>query len=101
MGSFLARYSELRTERVDVEGGSAYVLRDIARGETLDLAEIAIDARTIEAGAAAPPRVAPDEYEELMIVKSGTLAVRVDHNKITDLALGGILRPVLLIEKRK
>ena len=53
MGSFLARYSELRTERVDVEGGSAYVLRDIARGETLDLAEIAIDARTIEAGAAA------------------------------------------------
>lgn len=28
-----------------------------------------------------------------------TVALRVDHSKITELALGGILRPVLLIEK--
>jgi (S)-ureidoglycine aminohydrolase len=91
MSSFLARYSELRTARVDVEGGTAYVLRDIAKGETLDLAEIAVDARTIEAGATAPPRVAPDEYEELMIVKSGTLAVRVDRRKAQVLGPGSVV----------
>jgi hypothetical protein len=27
------------------------------------------------------------------------LAVRVDHSRITELFLGGILRPVLLVEK--
>jgi len=34
-------------------------------------------------------------------VKEGenVLSLRVDHSTITDLALGGILRPVLLIEK--
>jgi beta-galactosidase/beta-glucuronidase len=29
------------------------------------------------------------------------LALRVDHTKMTDLALGGILRPVVLVEKPK
>jgi hypothetical protein len=35
------------------------------------------------------------------VVRAGdnTLALRVDHTQITDLSLGGILRPVLLIEK--
>jgi len=35
-------------------------------------------------------------------VKPGdnVLALRVDHTKITDLSLGGILRPVMLIEKQ-
>jgi hypothetical protein len=27
--------------------------------------------------------------------------VRVDHRRITELSLGGIIRPVLLIEKRE
>lgn len=91
LSSFLARYSELRTERVDADGGSAYVRRDIAKGETLDLAELAIEAETIEAGATAPPRVAPDEYEELMIVKSGTLAVRVGALRGSVLGPGSVI----------
>jgi (S)-ureidoglycine aminohydrolase len=91
MGSFLARYSELRTERVEPDGGSPYVRRDIAKGETLDLAELAVEARTIEAGAAAPPRVAADEYEELMIVKSGTLAVRVEGRERGVLGPGSVV----------
>ena len=78
MGSFLARYSELRTERVDADDGSSYIKREIARGETLDLAGLAVEAQTIEAGTTAPPRVAADEYEELMIVKSGELEVHVN-----------------------
>jgi (S)-ureidoglycine aminohydrolase len=91
MGSFLARYSELQTQRVEADGGAAYVKRDIARGETLDLAEIAIEARTIEGGATAAPRVAADEYEELMIVKSGTLAVRVDGRRASVLGPGSVV----------
>ena len=45
---------------------------------------------------------APFEVDITDAVKTGDniLSLRVDHTKITDLSLGGILRPVLLIEKR-
>ncbi len=48
----------------------------------------------------AKPRV-PFEADVTAAVHAGenTVALRVDHTKITDLSLGGILRPVLLIEK--
>lgn len=48
----------------------------------------------------AKPR-APFEVDVTPVVKDGEnlVALRVDHTTITDLALGGILRPVLLIEK--
>jgi (S)-ureidoglycine aminohydrolase len=91
MGSFLARYSELRTERVDADDGSSYIKREIARGETLDLAGLAVEAQTIEAGTTAPPRVAADEYEELMIVKSGELEVHVDGRKASELGPGSVV----------
>ncbi len=91
MGSFLARYSELQTRRVETDEGSAYVTRDIAKGATLDLAELAIQAETIEVGAAAPPRVAPDEYEELMILKSGELAVSVGNRDWGILGPGSVV----------
>jgi hypothetical protein len=43
----------------------------------------------------------PFEVDITSVVKPGEniIALRVDHTKITDLALGGILRPVLLINK--
>jgi len=43
----------------------------------------------------------PFEVDVTAAVKPGenVLAVRVDHTRITDLSLGGILRPVVLIEK--
>jgi hypothetical protein len=43
----------------------------------------------------------PFEVDITTVARSGTnvVAVRVDHSKITDLFLGGILRPVLLIQK--
>ena len=52
----------------------------------------------------APVRVkarVPFEADITAFVRPGenTLALRVDHTKITDLALGGILRPVVLIER--
>ncbi len=45
----------------------------------------------------------PFEVDVTSAVKSGEniLALRVDHTRITDLSLGGILRPVVLIEKPK
>ena len=48
----------------------------------------------------AKPR-APFELDVTETMKPGenTVAVRVDHSQITELALGGILRPVLLVEK--
>jgi len=48
----------------------------------------------------AKPR-APFEVDVTSVVKDGenVVALRVDHSTITDLSLGGILRPVLLIEK--
>ncbi len=48
----------------------------------------------------ARPRV-PFEVDVTGAIRPGEniLALRVDHTKITDLALGGILRPVVLIEK--
>jgi hypothetical protein len=44
----------------------------------------------------------PFEVDVTEQVKPGenTLAVRVDHSTITELFLGGIIRPVLLVEKR-
>ncbi|NBR07419.1 MAG: DUF4838 domain-containing protein [Planctomycetes bacterium] len=43
----------------------------------------------------------PFEVDITSGAKSGinSIAIRVDHTKITDLALGGILRPVLLVNK--
>ena len=43
----------------------------------------------------------PFEVDITSVIKPGEniLALRIDHTKITDLALGGILRPVLLINK--
>ena len=48
----------------------------------------------------AKPRT-PFEVDVSAAIKSGenTIAVRVDHSQITDLSLGGILRPVLLVAK--
>jgi len=48
----------------------------------------------------AKPRV-PFVVDVSSAVHAGenVLALRVDHSKITDLSLGGILRPVLLIQK--
>lgn len=45
----------------------------------------------------------PFEVDVTAAVKPGenVLALRVDHTRMTDLALGGILRPVVLIEKPK
>ncbi|MFM8470979.1 MAG: DUF4838 domain-containing protein, partial [Limisphaerales bacterium] len=45
----------------------------------------------------------PFEVDVTAAVKPGenVLALRVDHTKMTDLALGGILRPIVLIEKPK
>ena len=50
----------------------------------------------------AKPR-APFEVDVTAAMKQGanTVAVRVDHSQITDLSLGGIIRPVLLIAKPK
>ena len=50
----------------------------------------------------ARPR-APFEVDVTAVMKQGTntVAVRVDHSQITDLSLGGIIRPVLLIAKPK
>ena len=46
---------------------------------------------------------APFEVDVTAAVKPGenVLALRVDHTRMTDLSLGGILRPIVLIEKRK
>ena len=56
-----------------------------------------------KAKAAAPkvPRRAPFEVDVTSVVKNGDniVAVRVDNRKISELFLGGILRPVVLIEK--
>jgi len=48
----------------------------------------------------AKPRT-PFEVDVTAAIKKGenTVAVRVDHTQITDLSLGGIIRPVLLIAK--
>jgi beta-galactosidase/beta-glucuronidase len=48
----------------------------------------------------AKPR-SPFEVDVSAAIKPGenTIAVRVDHSQITDLSLGGILRPVLLVAK--
>ncbi len=45
----------------------------------------------------------PFEVDVTAAMKTGenTVAVRVDHSQITDLSLGGIIRPVLLIAKPK
>lgn len=47
------------------------------------------------------PARAPFEVDVTAAARPGAniLALRVDHTKMTDLALGGILRPVVLIEK--
>ena len=44
---------------------------------------------------------APFEVDISAAARSGenVIAVRCDHSRITELSLGGILRPVLLIEK--
>ena len=44
---------------------------------------------------------APFEVDVTAVVKPGenVLALRVDHTRMTDLSLGGILRPIVLIEK--
>jgi hypothetical protein len=51
--------------------------------------------------APAVPRRAPFEVDVTQVVKArdNVVAVRVDNRKISELFLGGILRPVLLIEK--
>jgi len=61
--------------------------------------------REIEAAAHAgqgPPR-RPFEVDITSLVQPGrnVVAVRVDHTKLTELFLGGILRPVMLIDKGK
>ncbi|NBV22426.1 MAG: hypothetical protein EBS05_10985, partial [Proteobacteria bacterium] len=45
----------------------------------------------------------PFEVDVTAVVQPGenVLALRVDHTRMTDLALGGILRPVVLIEKTR
>ena len=45
----------------------------------------------------------PFEIDVTDAVKPGvnTVAIKVDHRKITELSLGGIVRPVLLIEKAR
>ena len=47
------------------------------------------------------PRRAPFEVDMSAAVRSGenVVAVRVDNRRISELFLGGILRPVLLVEK--
>jgi hypothetical protein len=51
--------------------------------------------------APAVPRRAPFELDLAPVLKTGenVLAVRVDNRKISELFLGGILRPVVLVEK--
>ena len=52
-----------------------------------------------EAGASAKKRT-PFEVDALALRPGrNTIAVRVDHSSITELSLGGILRPVYLIDK--
>jgi len=43
----------------------------------------------------------PFEVDVTDVLKPGpnVVAVKVDHRKITELCLGGIIRPILLIEK--
>ena len=61
----------------------------------------AAKASTLPAGTAAARK--PFAVDVTAAVRPGenVLALRVDHTKMTDLALGGILRPVVLIEKPK
>jgi hypothetical protein len=54
----------------------------------------------VDLGGAAKARL-PFEVEVTQAVRDGenVVALRVDHSKMTDLALGGILRPVVVVEK--
>ena len=55
---------------------------------------------TVQREGTAKPR-APFELDVTAAMKAGenSIAMRVDHSTITDLSLGGIIRPVLLIAK--
>lgn len=70
-----------------------------AKAETAP-ARLTKTAEPAAAGTRLKARV-PFEADITSLVRPGenTVALRVDHTQITDLALGGILRPVLLIEK--
>jgi hypothetical protein len=81
-------------------------------GEPVDIVACPGRAPGAKRGAKAPPPTAPAgaapvksrvpfEADVTGRVRPGgnVLAVRVDHTKITDLALGGLLRPVVLVEK--
>jgi (S)-ureidoglycine aminohydrolase len=59
-------------------------------GETLDLAELEVVGVTIEAGATAPARRGPETYEELLVVKSGELSVRVGGREPRLLGAGSV-----------
>lgn len=63
------------------------------------LCEVHVNGRMLEGGNAKARQ--PFEVDVTAAVRPGTnvVALRVDHTKITDLALGGILRPVLLVER--
>jgi hypothetical protein len=54
-----------------------------------------------KADAPAVPRRAPFEVDVASALREGenVVAVRVDNRKISELFLGGILRPVILVEK--
>jgi hypothetical protein len=77
---------------------------DAGRKPTLFFAEVDGDARVWvngrEVGASEKKRT-PFSVDVSGAVKAGrnTIAVRVDHSNITDLYLGGILRPVLLVDR--
>jgi hypothetical protein len=77
---------------------------DAGRKPALFFAEVDGDARVWvngrEVGASEKKRT-PFSVDVSGAVKAGrnTVAVRVDHTNITDLYLGGILRPVLLVDR--
>lgn len=57
--------------------------------------------KKVKADAPAVPRRAPFEVDVSSVMREGenVVAVRVDNRKISELFLGGILRPVVLVEK--
>lgn len=65
------------------------------------LAEVYVNGVKVNPAGEAPKRNAPFEVDISATVHDGknSVAVRVDHSRMTELFLGGIVRPVLLIDK--
>ena len=92
MKSFTSVWSTLDKVPFDVsETKPEKFRRQLVKGHTLDLAKLHIFAETIPAGAAAPARVKPDYFEELMIVQKGELKVSVADSKVVTYGPGSVV----------